>query len=283
VVDNDSVKSSESQSIVSIADSINKKFSPVDSTTMYSAVSKFILIEVEDSGIGIPSDKRHCLFRPFGQAQQRAGGTGLGLYSLSKRMEAIGGQCGMCNPRDGSHGSRFWFSIPYVPDTDTDASTSRKSSKIKTSPSIESDAGTVMHSRHPKEYYGVVLLVDDSLIIIKTTKRMLEKEGYEVKVAQNGAESLALMKANHYQFVLTDIQMPLMDGLEATRRIREHEMACQVDGVSFPRQCIIGMSADSSVETKNQAMSCGMDSFMPKPVHVSKLRKLLADMAEEKC
>jgi CheY-like chemotaxis protein len=112
---------------------------------------------------------------------------------------------------------------------------------------------------------------------------MLEKEGYEVKVAQNGAESLALMKANHYQFVLTDIQMPLMDGLEATRRIREHEAACVVDGLSFPSQCIIGMSADSSVETKNQAMSCGMNSFLPKPVHVSKLNHVLAEIAEEKC
>jgi CheY-like chemotaxis protein len=205
-------------------------------------------------------------------------------------MEAIGGQCGMCSRRDGLAGSWFWFSIPYVPDTD--ASMSRKNSKIMPSPSgdtsinIYSDAENsvrTMNSRRQKGYHGVVLLVDDSLIIIKTTKRALEKEGYEVKVAQNGAESLALMKQNHYQFVLTDIQMPLMDGLEATRRIREHEAACQVDGLSFPRQVIIGMSADSSVETKNQAMSCGMDSFLPKPVHVSNLSKLLAEMAEEKC
>jgi two-component system, sensor histidine kinase RetS len=126
--------------------------------------------------------------------------------------------------------------------------------------------------------------VDDSALILKTTKRMLEKEGYEVKVAQNGAESLALMKKNHYQFVLTDIQMPFMDGIEATRRIREHEANCQGDGLTFPNQVIIGMSADSSVETKSQAILCGMDSFLPKPVHESKLRSVLAEISsEEKC
>jgi hypothetical protein len=138
-----------------------------------AVISKFILIEVEDSGIGIPSDKRHCLFHPFGQAQQRAGGTGLGLYSLSKRVEAIGGHCGMCNPRDGSHGSRFWFSIPYVPDASSSAS--RKTLNIKplpcsdTSAKINCDVEIIAKSKlYEKRYYGVVLLVDDSALILKS-------------------------------------------------------------------------------------------------------------------
>lgn len=300
VVDNDNlmkptdISTFDSQVLVSIVDNVDSRFSPVDFAAMTSDAdaSKFILVEVEDSGMGILPDKRHCLFRPFGHTQQRSGGTGLGLYSLSKRMEAIGGQCGMCNRRDGLPGSRFWFSIPYVPDTNSFQSRQSVQSKrtndcgILAVTSYDADitdnGGVVGPSVHEMEY-GLVLLVDDSALILKTTKRMLEKEGYEVKVAQNGAESLALMKENHYQFVLTDIQMPLMDGLEATRLIREFEMNCRRDKCSFQSQCIIGMSADSSVETKSQALSCGMDAFLPKPVHMSKLRMLLAEMAAEKC
>jgi signal transduction histidine kinase/DNA-binding NarL/FixJ family response regulator len=76
----------------------------------------YLRFEVEDSGIGIPDDKKKELFRPFKQAQRRAGGTGLGLYSLAKRVESLGGSCGISNRHDGKQGARFWFTIPYRPD-----------------------------------------------------------------------------------------------------------------------------------------------------------------------
>ena len=72
---------------------------------------------VEDHGVGVSEELRETLFQPFRQAQRHTGGTGLGLYSLFKRMEALGGDCGVRARSDGSAGSVFWFSFPYRPDT----------------------------------------------------------------------------------------------------------------------------------------------------------------------
>ena len=76
-----------------------------------------LLIEVEDTGIGIPEEKRESMFQPFQQTMRMAGGTGLGLYSLRNRVEALKGTCGILGRRDGGSGVRAWFKIPYRPDT----------------------------------------------------------------------------------------------------------------------------------------------------------------------
>eukprot|EP01039_Chlorochromonas_danica_P009203 gene9203-10163_t len=77
---------------------------------------KLLVFEVEDEGIGVSEEARHRLFNPFQQTQRLAGGTGLGLYSLAKRCEAIKGHCGVSGRKDGKSGSCFWFSVPYRPD-----------------------------------------------------------------------------------------------------------------------------------------------------------------------
>ena len=76
-----------------------------------------VIVTVADNGIGLSEDAQETLFQPFKQAQRSAGGTGLGLYSLAKRIEALGGKCGVRNRSDGQQGSVFWFSFPYRPDT----------------------------------------------------------------------------------------------------------------------------------------------------------------------
>ena len=118
----------------------------------------------------------------------------------------------------------------------------------------------------------VVLVVDDSSLVLKTTTRMLRKEGYIVETAQNGEEALELMKTNSYYFVLSDIQMPVMDGLDMTLNIREIERENLLDRV--PNH-IIGMSANSDAETRKQALTSGMDVFVPKPVRMLELVKWL--------
>ena len=82
------------------------------------AVAKYIRFSVTDTGIGIPQDKMDRLFKPFVQAQKGAGGTGLGLYALSKRIDALKGRYGVHSRDDGVQGCCFWFSIPYRPDTE---------------------------------------------------------------------------------------------------------------------------------------------------------------------
>lgn len=82
-------------------------------------VKLMIRITVEDTGIGIPDDVKCCLFQPFAQAQRFAGGTGLGLYSLAKRIDALGGNYGVRDRDDGQSGTVFWFTFPYRPDFTT--------------------------------------------------------------------------------------------------------------------------------------------------------------------
>ena len=302
---------------------------------------KFIRFEVVDSGIGIPEDKLSGLFQPFFQAQKSAGGTGLGLYALANRIEALRGQYGAGVREDGVQGSRFWFKIPYRPDTEMNNEAGNDSTEFesvsvpeeasKTLSSMEkfrvddinlmeikeestlvcSDLASVSSgevsvadgvnlSRLPR-----VLLVDDSTMIQKASTRALQKEGFRVTSAMNGVECLQRLKeakesGDLYCVVLLDLQMPVLDGFETVKRIREEErlsdleagvVACSSttgdgdgDGaaVSFPtswsmcnsgrRQYVIGLSANSDTESIDCVAAAGMDNFIAKPLKVSNLR-----------
>ena len=94
---------------------ISKERVPAES--QYPPVTPFLRIEVEDTGIGMSEEAMASLFNPYKQTQRLAGGTGLGLYSLAKRLEALHGYYGVMKRRDGEQGSLFWFAIPYKPDT----------------------------------------------------------------------------------------------------------------------------------------------------------------------
>jgi signal transduction histidine kinase/CheY-like chemotaxis protein len=258
-----------------------------------------VRIEVEDSGIGVQDDAVQNLFRPFGQCQRRAGGTGLGLFSLSKRTEVLNGRCGMHRRVDGGSGCFFWFTFPYLPDSNCwndGITTSEPGSTISTH-KPEGNAVTSLQTKAQLELLqksgsrrrsaeifckrddaktssNVVLVVDDSALILKTTSRMLVKEGFEVETAQNGVEGLQLMRSNSYFFVLSDIQMPIMDGLEMAQRIRQIEK----DEDKHPHH-IVGMSANSDAETRDDSLASGMNAFIPKPVRVNELLNHLATMA----
>jgi hypothetical protein len=96
------------------------------SIALRATAGRLVRVSVIDSGIGIPSESRQHLFQPFGQTQRRAGGTGLGLYSLRRRMEALHGACGVSRRADGQRGSVFWFEFPYRPDESAAAMTSTR-------------------------------------------------------------------------------------------------------------------------------------------------------------
>jgi hypothetical protein len=115
-----------------------------------SSMEQMVHVRVEDTGIGISEEKRNELFQPFKQAQRHAGGTGLGLFSLSKRIEALGGAVGVEPRSDNKQGSMFWFTFPYRPCLDT----------IIFCSSSEIDVETTRYSRR-------ILLVDDSPSVLK--------------------------------------------------------------------------------------------------------------------
>jgi CheY-like chemotaxis protein len=247
--------------------------------------ARTLRITVEDEGIGISDDKKSSLFKPFQQTMRLAGGTGLGLYSLSKRVEVLKGSFGVEDRADGRPGSRFWFSIPYYPNEDVNVSvrisdssriTDNGSTSRFTSPVValkpNSSSSTCDDTSLPE-----ALVVEDSIVVSKSTKRMLERAGYKVDVAENGAIGLEKMKAKVYSIVIMDLQMPVMDGLEAARRIRLFEGKKEYQASGKRQQYIIGASANGADDVMKEAMDSGMDMFMEKPFSMSILAQCQQD------
>ena len=283
---------------------------------------KMILVTVEDTGIGISEDARKNLFQPFKQAQRMVGGTGLGLYSLSKRIEALGGRCGCSDRRDAKQGSMFWFSFPYRPDNTADAIHIAETSAQNDLTPAELSGVTGIDSDRKcdvvREKSLRILLIDDSLTILKVTSRLLQINGHTVETASNGFLGLKRLEkafeSNEFDMVLSDLQMPIMDGLEATKRYRKFEeeksekleefekfdehrgeseaKSVQVKGKSNSemttnylkkkvRLLIVGMSANSDQEIAAEALISGMDYFITKPFSYKELSSVIRNHGNE--
>jgi CheY-like chemotaxis protein len=261
-----------------------------------------IRISVEDSGIGISEKACKDLFQPFKQVQRLAGGTGLGLYSLSNRIRALNGSRGVTARPDGKQGSVFWFSIPYRPDphflTEPREDGMKSPDPIR-SPRASDGSVTPEHAGTPTDISSLlcssassmcqkrrlhVLLVDDSPSILKVVGRALRSKAYDVVTAENGSAGLDLLINEYairkFDVVLMDLQMPIMDGIEAVRRYREFE-STHLDkedgltGSTASRLFIIGMSANSDAATKQCASDVGMDEFLAKPFTIAELQPLI--------
>jgi signal transduction histidine kinase len=158
---------------------------------------QFLRFEVQDSGVGLSEEAMQTLFNPFKQAQRLAGGTGLGLFSLAKRVEALRGQYGVRARPDGTQGSVFWFTIPYRPDLQS-AKISEALSALSTSFPSCTDATTsqegvkclspdVSPSLPECSTPHLALVVDDAPMIVKMTTMLLKRKGHTVESAVNGA------------------------------------------------------------------------------------------------
>jgi CheY-like chemotaxis protein len=178
---------------------------------------KFVRFEVEDHGIGIPELQRESLFQPFSRTQNQAGGTGLGLYSLSKRIQALGGSFGIEGRIDGAHGSLVWFTFPYRQDIMRNQTTAPPS-VVGSFETNGSDSQRLQSAEDIKTERNSgsgdlkqVLIVDDSPSIVKMLKRSLEAASYAVVAAENGAEACLSYDKNEGKFdaIVTDIQMPV--------------------------------------------------------------------------
>ena len=235
-----------------------------------------IAVAVTDTGIGIPPDRMDRLFQSFSQADasisRRYGGTGLGL-AISKRLaELQGGSITAESSGVSGEGSRFVVKIvaPEASAGDTAAVTPRPRARTGRSTLTPATAnGSVvapvpLAERHPLR----ILLAEDNAMNRKLAVRLLERMGYAPDVAGDGLETIAALEAGTFDLVLMDVQMPELDGLEATRRIRQ-----RWPGSAGPR--IVAMTATAMAGDRELCLAAGMDDYISKPIRVAELTAAL--------
>jgi len=210
--------------------------------------SLFVRFSVRDSGIGLSPEEARRVFEAFEQADnsttRRHGGTGLGLAINRRLATLMGGEAGVTS--QPGVGSTFWFTARF-------GKLGSAGSHLPETPHLPIDAQ--LAERHGGSR---LLVVDDTQINLEVAVELLEAVGFCVDTARNGAEALELAGQNTYAAILMDIQMPVMDGLTATARIRELPA-----GRTVP---ILAMTANAYAEDRQACLDAGMDDHISKPV-----------------
>ncbi|MGN7612286.1 PAS domain S-box protein [Magnetococcales bacterium HHB-1] len=218
-----------------------------------------ILFEVKDSGPGIPIEQQEIIFQAFTQADstitRNHGGTGLGLTICRKLVGLLGGHIEL--ESTPGKGSTFRFMIPMSPVESHDLLKPLEVNQNKQSSEAEQCT-----SRQPLS----ILLVDDSEDNRLLVKAFLRKLQYQLTMAKNGTEAVAKFKEEKFNLVLMDIQMPIMDGYEATRQIRALE--ANTNAAPTP---IVALTAHALSEESEEIMAAGCDLHLTKPIGKKRL------------
>lgn len=234
---------------------------------------------ITDTGIGIQSDRIAHLFQPFTQADasisRKYGGTGLGL-AISKRIielmggtiwvESLGKVAGNPPPewkstrltQDSSQGSIFNFTITVA----------QKPENAQPQ-AITNPNQNLINKKLAEQIPLRILLVEDNRVNQMVARKLLAKMGYQPDIVNNGLEAIDIITKQNYDLVLMDIQMPEMDGLTATRKIRQELMICR------QQLRIVAMTANVMAEDRQACIDAGMDDYISKPISIPEVSRII--------
>jgi signal transduction histidine kinase/HAMP domain-containing protein/ActR/RegA family two-component response regulator len=218
--------------------------------------------EVQDSGIGIGTEAQQRLFRDFEQADssttRRYGGTGLGLAICRRLADLMGGRVGVDSAL--GRGSTFWFALSV------DASAQPQAAPaVQPRPHSARERLAELARNHPRR----LLLAEDNPVNQEVAVALIGSAGLAVDVAVDGQQAIDMVRAGDYALVLMDVQMPVMDGLDATRAIR-----ALPEYAGLP---ILAMTANAFDEERQRCLDAGMDDHVAKPVVAEQLFATLYD------
>jgi CheY-like chemotaxis protein len=220
--------------------------------------------EVRDTGIGIAADKLDHIFKAFAQADasttRRFGGTGLGLAICTRLVQAMGGQL-LVHSQSGK-GSEFHFTLSLqkaLPDADM------PTPQVEPAELIPGQADSSYVPLADERRSLRILLAEDSRMNQVLAIGILQREGHVVTVANDGQEAIDAFRTQPFDLILMDIQMPEVDGLQATAAIREIESTI---GGHIP---ILAMTAHALTGDKERCLAAGMDGYLSKPIRLKDL------------
>jgi CheY-like chemotaxis protein len=225
---------------------------------------EFLHFSVSDTGIGIPAAKQGSIFDSFSQADSSTtreyGGTGLGLTISTRLVELMGGR--MWVESQVGHGSHFHFTVQLVP----------AQVKVLVEQEIINAPAPMPRlpavAREPAASLKLLVAEDNRVNQLLIT-RLLEKRGHHVTIAATGREALEALEQERFDLVFMDLQMPEMDGLQATAAIRERE---EGNGMHLP---VIALTARAMKGDRDRCVAAGMDDYLSKPIGVDELDEVL--------
>lgn len=223
-------------------------------------------VEVQDTGIGIPEDQYQVIFEAFRQVDdssaRRHGGTGLGLAICSYLVKRMGGEIWV--ESWPGRGSKFHFTVILWPDHKQQVVAAGAGTEAADAADRTQDTTSSPRRR--------VLVAEDNRINQQLMLRLLARMGHEVELAVNGLEAVEACRRERFDIVLMDLQMPELDGLEATERIRA------LDGEHHTP--IVALTANAMSSDRDRCLAAGMDDFLAKPVKAEVLDELLRELPE---